>query len=165
MSKIPISNEEFNINKEKYKSTLRSFTRQFSQLLPPDILDYCADMALWKCLMNHRPEYKTKFSTSLYRFVVWQCLQEHRTLKTTRYDEEQGVAVVVYNNDTSMILNEYLSLLSNKYRRVVESRYLYGKTFDEIAKDEGCSKQGAHYILGQAMEQMKRFVRQSVTAT
>ncbi len=152
-----VSNEDFVNAKRTYRATLSGFTGRFRNVLNADSLDYCGDLALWHCLQKHDPVYDTKFTTSLYKFVEWQCLREYRRQRSTLNNhEEQQEMTVIYDYDVSMMLNEYLSLLSDRDRRIVEARFLYNHTLLEIAKREGYTKQGVHYILGRAMKKMRR---------
>jgi RNA polymerase sigma factor (sigma-70 family) len=152
-----VSNEDFVNAKRTYRATLSGFTGRFRNVLNSDVLDYCGDLAIWQCLQKHDSTYDTKFTTSLYKFVEWQCLREYRRQRSILNNhEEQQEMTVMYDYDTSMMLVEYLSLLSDRDRRIVESRFLYNNTLLEIAQQEGCTKQGIHYILKQAMRKMKR---------
>jgi len=48
---------------------------KFIRSLDPDIIYTCEINALWKSLLNFKPEKNTKFTTYLYKGVIIECLK------------------------------------------------------------------------------------------
>jgi DNA-directed RNA polymerase specialized sigma24 family protein len=49
--------------------------RPFRAKLSTHELKSAGLVALWRALLSHKNGFKTKFTSSLFRFVVWECLQ------------------------------------------------------------------------------------------
>jgi DNA-directed RNA polymerase specialized sigma subunit len=53
-----------------------------------------------------------------------------------------------------MMLEDYLSMLPDRERRIVEARFLENRTFDDIARQESLSKQGIKDIVDKSISVM-----------
>ncbi len=151
-TKRHISNTEYETARAEHLELITNVARQYSGSLSPDTLAAAGDIALWRCLQNYDPSFGQKVASSLYRFIHWECLRaikekkKHQALSIVGdiESEEESVAI-------QMILNDYLSLLSQRERRIVEARFLENRTLAEIASIEGYSKQGIKDIVDRSM--------------
>lgn len=152
-----INNEIFEQAKSKYDLMTQRLCSMFGRGLDKDTRRQCGDKAIWRCLKSH-DETRQHIKSSLYRFVNWECkraLQEQRRKKMVTVE----LVEVEYVDDTAlvnMMLDEYLSVLSSRNRRMVEAKFLEGRTFREISKIEACSVQGAINIINRSVRIMSR---------
>ena len=149
-----VSDTEFNKARKEYLSYMKSVAQKYANALSPDMLSAAIDMALWRCLQNHKPEYGQKLSSSLYRFINWECCRAIRENKQRSCEVIDEVAGDNESVSIKMILDEYLSLLKPRDRRIVEARYLYNRTFTEIGVEEGCSRQAIQGIVVRSINTM-----------
>jgi len=150
--KKQVTNTEFDAARRQHLTLITNVARQYSNILSPDALAAAGDMALWRCLQSYNPMYGQKVSSSLYRFIHWECLraiQEHKgdnihQLSGDVEGDEESVSI-------QMILDDYLSLLTQRERRIVEAKFLENRTLAEIASQEGYSKQGIKDIVDRSI--------------
>jgi len=154
MSKTQITNTEFNLARVKYLPMITKLVVQYASTLTPDILAAAGDMALWRCLQSYDPSFGQKVSSSLYRFVHWECLRAIKDNKCKNISISSDVIGDEELVSIRMILDDYLSLLPRKARRIVEARFLENRTLDEIARVEGYSKQGIKDIVDRSIGTM-----------
>lgn len=151
-TKRHIGNTEYETARAEHLELITNVARQYSNVLSPEALAAAGDMALWRCLQNYDPCFGQKVASSLYRFIHWECLraiQEQRKYSTISIigdveSEAESVAI-------QMILDDYLSLLSRRERRIVEAKFLENKTLAEIGAVEGYSKQGIKDIVDRSI--------------
>lgn len=141
---------------------ITSLTNRYSNILPQDTLRSVGNTALWDCLRNYDPSFGQAVASSLYRFVVWGCYraiqnQQRNVAQTYQYNDKYVVNDIIYTDNTTitkMMLDEYLSLLSKRDRRIVEAKFLKNYTLQEIGVKEGYSKQGIKHIIDRAIKTM-----------
>jgi len=152
--KRTVDDQEFNAARNQYDNRMMRVSQKYAGSLSPDRRKACCDMALWRCLQAYDSSYGQSVASSLHRFVRWECLNAIR---------EQGQPLIPLADDMespeetlaiSMILDDYLSLLTQRDRRVIEARYLESCTFSEIAVREHCSIQGVKNIVDRSMSVM-----------
>jgi DNA-directed RNA polymerase specialized sigma24 family protein len=153
-SKRTISNQEFDAARTEYKEYIDNVSRGYASSLSPEALQAAGDMALWRCLQAYDARYGQTIRSSLYRFIHWECLRTIREQKLTSMSllgdvESSGKCV-----DTQMMLEDYLSMLPDRERRIVEARFLENRTFDDIARRESLSKQGIKDIVDKSISVM-----------
>lgn len=149
-----ISDQEFEAARRQHLQLIQNVARVYATSLSPEELQAAGDMALWRCLQSHNPKYGSKFTTSLYRFIHWECIRaikERRANETTLVGDVEGTTD---NQAIQMILEDYLNLLDERDRRIVEARFLESCTFEEIANREGYSKQGIKHIVERSLSVM-----------
>ena len=150
-----ISNTEYEQARAEHLELITNVARQYANVLTPEMLAAAGDMALWRCLQKYDPSFGQKVTSSLYRFIHWECLrsiQENRKYSTASIigdveGDAESVAI-------QMILDDYLSLLGRRERRIVEARFLANHTLAEIASVEGYSKQGVKDIVDRSLRVM-----------
>jgi RNA polymerase sigma factor (sigma-70 family) len=148
MKKKKVSNEEFNkayADQENLR-TIKNACKRFSKRLSWDMLEYCGARALWRALQCHDDSFKTKFSTSLYQFVIWECktaIESERKLAHPHllwYDPLENSA----GHIEEVIMNECIDKLSYDEKDILYKRFYEEKSLEEIGTEKGYSKQAAH---------------------
>jgi len=149
--KRKISNQEFETARTTHiKTFIYNISKVYSSL-SSDTRNAAGDVALWRCLQSHDPKYGSRFTTSLYRFVQWEC---KRAMKEQIVTDVTLFGEVKDDNETlaiHMLLDDYLCLLGERDRRIVEAKFLENYTLDEIARTEGLSKQGIKNIVDRSI--------------
>jgi len=156
VAKNAVSDKEFNNAREAHLERIQNTCRAFSGALSPDALTACGDIALWRALQNFDESFGQSFTSSLHRFIKWECLRALQDKTKGREVHMNGGDVEAMDDSVSqkMILDDYLSILSNRDRRMVEARFLENCTFQEIAHREGYSKQGIKNIVERSVALM-----------
>lgn len=153
-----IDDQTFNETRRKYGLMSRRLCSTFGGgILDEETLQQCSDRAIWRCLQSHDDK-RQDIKSSLYRFARWECQramsEKHKSKIPTVEVVESG-----YDDDRAlnrMMLEDYLAILNERDRRMVEKRFLQGKTFREIGKEEGLSTQGAIDIINRSVGSMSR---------
>jgi len=153
MKKREITNEEFEAARRLYRPRMK-VAQRYANSLSPEQITACCDMALWRCMRQYDPTFGQSIESSLHRFIHWECLNAIREMERSPVplsDDVEG------HNETlaiNMILEDYLSLLDERDRRMVEARYLESCTLQEIAVREGFSRQGVKNIVDRSVATM-----------
>ncbi len=157
-NKKQICNNDFETARKQHLELIRRVSHRYSGSLTPEELSAAGDIALWRCLQSYDPQYKQQVASSLYRFIHWECLraiQEHN-----KHNNSNNLPIIddmagdTESMSTQMILDDYLSLLTQRERRIVEARFLENRTFAEIATTEGYTKQGIKCIVDRSIVAM-----------
>lgn len=143
---------------------MRRAITPFKHILSPDQVIECMQTALLRCLQNHK-EGRQKFTTSLYRFTKWECYNEvrallrQRRLKTVSLDSVSSNAYA-YDNRPSDIL-EYIELLDENNRRLIESYFLKNMTLQNIGDRNGYTRKTAHCHVHKALDCLRQLYLES----
>lgn len=159
MNKVTVTNQDLEAARQNpdNKHLMQSVCACYANILPPDTLTSCKDIALWRCLQSHKSNMGQVFTSSLFRFVHWECLREIGYLKgkvkTQSIQEEDS-----YEDDSSkkIIIEEYLNGLPPLEKKVVVMRYIEDRTLSDIGQQIGYSKQGVQNILTRAISSMQK---------
>jgi DNA-directed RNA polymerase specialized sigma subunit len=157
MKKV-ISNEDFD---KAYADPdnlriIRAACEKFSKRLPWDILQNCGARALWRTLQSHDDSYKTKFSTSLYQFVIWECKTSIQTeRKLTHPNLLWYDPLEIDCGYEEVIMNEYIDKLSYDEKDILYKRFYEDKTLEEIGDLKGYSKQAAHRNIQKTLSKLR----------
>lgn len=149
-----VTNQEFDTARAEYREYIQNVSHGYAPSLSPEALQAAGDMALWRCLQAYDARYGQTIRSSLYRFIHWECLRAIREQKLTSMSLLGDVESSNECVDTQMMLEDYLSLLPDRERRIVEARFLENRTFDDIAQREGFSKQGIKDIVDKSISMM-----------
>ena len=131
---------------------MHSAGSNFSHTLDEDEIHRCKLIALWEALQAWKPDRGSKFTVFLYQRVQWECLKsinynnKHRDVQLDGIDQE-------ILPDTS--LDEFLEILPNELRDVIEKRYVYNMTLREIGEEYGYSYENARKKLKKAFKHIK----------
>ena len=154
-----IYNEAYK-NKDNQK-IIQSVLSKYRRQLDKDTLKSCGLNALWRCLQSHSDNFKTKFTSSLWRFVNWECKKELQTLARTKYKSTELYDIPI--EETSFtIFDELHGLLPPEYCKIVKLRFEHGMTLREIGKVFGYTKESARLKLQHALKQIKQVVYNNV---
>lgn len=150
-----VTDAEFNAAKIKYCVQIINWTKRFANILSDEARRASGDIALWRNLQNYKPTFGQSFPSSLYRYVRWECLS---AIQENKADSLQILGDISDKEHISikMILDDYLSLLSKRDRRIVEAKFLKSHTLKEIAQIEGYSKQGIKNIVDHSLAKMSK---------
>jgi DNA-directed RNA polymerase specialized sigma24 family protein len=128
----------------------------YYQRLGPDMLESCRLHGLYRCLETHDNKLGSKFTSSLFQHVVWQCQQALNEQQRMITGLELVIDPQVRDTSTaSVMVDDCLSVLSDRDAEIVRGRYLYGMTLDELAEKHGCSRMGAKFIVEKSLETMR----------
>lgn len=122
--------------------------------------------------------FKSEFSTWLYRITVNSCLDEIRKLKrqtgsTFSIDDDENTKDVLPDLNTpeeayekeelKRKVRENINKLSDKYKRVIIYRDINGLSYDEIAKIEKCSAGTIKSRISRARDALKELISKDGT--
>lgn len=155
--KKKVTNEELRQAKRQYAETLQRTTARYANILSAEMREACGDMALWRCLQCYDPSFGQSVSSSLFRFIHWECRKAIRELNNmVQCGELREQETEDKTPCLTMMVNDCLSTLSSRDRRMVEARYLHRCTLQEIANQEGYSRQGVKNILDRCLSRMAK---------
>lgn len=110
---------------------------------------YRGYIALFNCLRTHNPEYKTKFTSSLYRHVVWQCRKAVREYNNTK--DIYPLPSHLYSKfNIDIEIEDCLEKLNHEQSSIIRNYYFDKMTFTEIGKANNYSATTALKKLRQA---------------
>lgn len=155
-----ISNKDYNeaFNNLDNKNIINSVLSKYRGRLDEDTLKMCGLNALWRCLQFHDTNYKTKFTSSLWRFTNWECRKELQTLARSKYRPTDLFDVPENEEDCLDVFNDIGTILNEEYSKIVKLRFIEGLTLQEIGTHFGYSKEAARQKLKFALSQIKTLV-------
>jgi RNA polymerase sigma factor (sigma-70 family) len=153
-----VTNEDFDnaIADTDNLKIINSVCSRYKGELSEDVLKACGLKALWQCLKSHDETYNRKFTSSLYQFVHWRCKDQVRRQQTNGHLELSGDVV-----DSSLpildvlIIQEYLEMLPENYRKVVYGKFFESKTYAEMGREMRCSRENVRQLLDRALERLR----------
>lgn len=168
MTKRDVSNEELLLayygNKNDAGSLKRAkdnqnvlwnVAKKFAGAVPVEDLNSLAWIALWRSLQYHDNSFRTKFTSSLYRFMTWLCLQEARKYKH-KPTPLSGKETAKRPCPELAIVNQNLDRLSHKWQKQIIHQYYYeGMDTVEIGEANGYSSECARQKLKKAMRRLR----------
>lgn len=149
-----MNNEEFieHYNKEENKLIMYKASQKYKKLLTKDEIKSCQMCGLWYSLSYYNPK-KSKFSTFLYNRVQWECLAEINK----KFDKCKNVDIICDISDKHSD-NNIINDITDKNRKLLEKRYIFGMTFIEIGKSEKCSHETARKRIKTALREVERSI-------
>jgi len=161
-----VTDEEFRAalaNKDN-ENVIKSITRKFLGQLTADEAHACGLKGLWRALQYYREEFKQKFTTSLYRFVVWECNREvkrvmgagksrpHQLLENDAdYNKLAVDSIKTFGSDDIEHVMVRMESLHPEHKRVVQQYFLQNLTMEQIGQANGYSKETARQKLNHAV--------------
>lgn len=129
---------------------------------------YAAKCAENEILMFFRGDKKNNKNVSIYDGISFDKEGNEVTILDVLKTEEPDFAMDIYKNDNIKLLKEYMSILNNREREILENRYgLNGKdeyTQKEIAKKLGISRSYVSRIEKRATTKILReFIKNNKT--
>jgi DNA-directed RNA polymerase specialized sigma24 family protein len=126
------------------------------QRLGQDTLENCRLHGLYRCLETHDDTLGSKFTSSLFQHVIWQCQQAVNEQQRMITGFELTIDPQVRDNSmASVMVDDCLSVLSDRDAEMVRDRYLYSMTLGELAEKYDCSRMGAKFIVEKSLETMR----------
>ncbi len=147
MDKITIGNELFRTeyDKEDNKQTIDKVLGFYSRQIPNPDLNQLGALGLWNCLKKHDYSNKNKFTSSLWRFVKWEC---QKFLRSKNRDKRYVYGIIEIDKrkddykNKRILAEEALNCISSKEdRELIESYFIYKKSYSEIATEHNLSKE------------------------
>ena len=146
-------NKEFkNTNNAKIMNKVCGFYRN---IIPKEDLHRCKLVALWKALVKFDISCGQKFTSYLYNSIKWECQKELYIINKYR----KGM---VYNDDlfecfdqNSTEIMDAIETLPPKLRDVIEQRFFYSLTMEEIGSKNNYSRETARRYVKRGLEKLK----------
>ena len=121
-------------------SIMRKASSRFCKQLDPDEIYTCEINALWKSILNFKPEKNTKFTTYLYNGVFIECLKQIKFL-----NKSSKASYTLHNNITDerdqYLLVDLLDELKNDDEKELILDRMSKMTIKEIAKKHNVSRE------------------------
>lgn len=134
---------------------MQSVIASFGTAIPKDQWEDIMQSAMLRCLEKHKEGYKTKFTTSLYRFTVWECKNFVRQQMRTR-----SISLLSHYSDKTEDRIEHIrdciTILDPKDRTIIEQHFIMGMTMRDIGVANGYSPQAAMKNVHKALEKLRR---------
>lgn len=151
---MTITNELFEAQLTENNKVINYILNRYRGAIPSEELKQCGHLGLWKALQKHNPSFKTKFTTSICRYVRWECL---KSLVKRRGEEQLDGDEVQSGQDRQSRkarrkLGQIFKRLSGKYVDLLSLRYLKGYSVNELAELKGCSESKIRYVLKEALK-------------
>lgn len=158
-----VTNEEFNkalVNKD-LRGIIGAVKKKYKKYIPYEELNSCCMIALWDALRRFEPEKDgkpRKLTTYLYMLVNWECIKwihndkiarKHKS-KEKELDETASYSQSMYNE-----LSDILQGVPQQLALVIEQKYLYNMTYEEIGKKNKYSGQTAQNRLNDGLKYIK----------
>ena len=161
MKRNEISNEEFN-EAFKNKDNLRimnSVCARYRKSISYEEIERCKMISLWEALRAFDPNGGKKFTSFLYTRIDWECkrqisaMQRRKKVNTLEFKE----SLYVLLGDNSLEIQDIINKLSPKFKKVIQQRFFYRMTMEEIAKENNYSRETARRYILQALEKIKQY--------
>lgn len=170
--KKKITNEAYNeaYNNVDNRRIINSVLSHYKGQLDTDTLKNCGLVGLWRALENHDSSYKTKFTSSLWRFTKYACRTELQALarkqqkKNKNEFEHSNIDNIYLDNVYSReepslnIFNEIDDILSKEQAKIVRMRFVENMTLEEIGSQMGYTKETARQKLKLALNKISEVV-------
>jgi RNA polymerase sigma factor (sigma-70 family) len=128
-------------------------SRSFCNDLDKDTIHTCHINALWKCFVNFKPEFNTKFTTYLYKGVVIECIKEKK------FKSKSAKHKIIHNNihakSSNNLLGEILEYLDTEEEKSILLDRFSNFTIQEIAEKRGYSRETARKRLKKVYQKIK----------
>ena len=161
MKRNEISDAEFNEaleNKDNVR-IMNSVCSRYRKSIPYEEIERCKMISLWEALRAFAPNGVKKFTSFLYTRTDWECKRQISAMKRgqkIKALEFKESLYVLLNKDTIEI-EDIISNLNSKYKKVIEQRFFYRMTMEEIAKENNYSRETARRYIIQALEKIKQY--------
>jgi len=120
---------------------MKKASSKFNSQLTPEEMYTSEINALWRAIVNFKPEKNTKFTTYLYRGVVIDCIKQLK-FKTKLSSKAKGK---LHNNISSVsseqFVTDILDEAKNEYEKEIILDKLNNMTILEMAKKRNVSRE------------------------
>ena len=148
MDKLDSYLKDPDINGIMYKVLSR-----YRNSIDADELDSIKMLTLWNCIKKYNPNKGVKFTSFLYSYLTYACKNELKK-KSREYGCDNLEAVDERNNWRD--LGDIIDGLPPEIAKVLEQRFVYSMTMNEIGFANGYSRETARRRLMHAIQVCKK---------
>jgi len=136
-------------------------SKSFAIDLDSDTIHTCHLNALWKCFVNYKSSFNTKFTTYLYKGVMIECIKEikfHNKMSKCQPINENITSETEEDKLTKLypfILEDCMEILEKEEDKSILHDRLCNFTIQEIAEKRGYSRETARKRLKNIYEKIK----------
>ena len=161
MKRNEVSDSEFNeaLKNKDNARIMNSVCSRYRKSIPYEEIERCKMISLWEALRAFDPNGGKKFTSFLYTRTDWECkrqisaMNRSRRIPTLEFKESLYVSL----GDSSIEIEDIIDKLSPKFKKVIEQRFFYRMTMEEIAKENNYSRETARRYIIQALEKIKQY--------
>ena len=128
-------------------------SRSFVKELDCDTIVTCHLNALWKCFLNYKPEFNTKFTTYLYKGVVIECIKEAKF--KTKMSRCKPIHDNIQFSESPSVLGDLMESLDTEEEKSILHDRFCNFTIQEIAEKRGYSRETARKRLQKIYKKIK----------
>lgn len=150
-----VNTKDFNsaLKDEKNKKVFACLGKKYYSGIPPDEMESCKLLGLWKALKKYDPDKKRKFSNFLYVSVDWECKLYLRKNKRKYISCETFPSEV--NSFDEVDISDFINSLSPRLKIVIRQRFFENLTMEEIGLKNDYSRETARRYLQEAIDKLK----------
>lgn len=159
--KREIDNAEFE-SAYKNRDNLRIMNKvcsKYRATIPADEIERCKLISLWEAMKAYDPNGGKKFTSFLHTRIDWECKRKineiNRQKKRNGYEFQESLYILYKNKDTAEI-KDILDKLPIKFQKVLDQRFFHRMTMEEIAKENGYSRETARRYIIQALDLVRK---------
>lgn len=153
--KIENALKDSNITKIMHKASNR-----FRNQLDEDMIHTCQLNALWKALVNFKPEKKVKFTTYLYSGVFIECLKEVKFHKKHDRFTQKILHDNIPNSNNSTVLFDILDEARNPEEEELILDKYYNMTINEMADKRSSNRETVRKKLKNVLNRIRKNVKE-----
>jgi DNA-directed RNA polymerase specialized sigma subunit len=153
--KIENALKDSNVTKIMHKASNR-----FRNQLDEDMINTCQLNALWKALINFKPEKKVKFTTYLYNGVFIECLKEVKFHQKHNRFTQKILHDNLPNNNNSTVLFDILDEARNPEEEELILDKYYNMTINEMANKRSSNRETVRKKLKNVLNRIRKNVKE-----
>tara|TARA_B100001564_G_C20661251_1_gene681630 strand:- start:1343 stop:1822 length:480 start_codon:yes stop_codon:yes gene_type:complete len=128
------------LNDKNITNIMRKASGRFSKQLDSDDIYTCEINALWKSMLNFKPEKNTKFTTYLYNGVFIECLKQIKFLNKSSKSSYSLHNNIADERDQYLIV-DLLDELQSDYEKELILDRMSRMTIKEMAQKHNVSRE------------------------
>ena len=132
---------------------------RYRATIPYDEIERCKLIALWQAMEAFDPEGGRKFTSFLYNRIDWECKKQIYQINRvkSRHTFKQDINKVDANADYQVLdITELLNKVEPKYRVTIYQRFFDRMTMQEIADNNGYSRETARRYINKGLKEIKQ---------
>ena len=153
--KIENALKDSNVTKIMHKASNR-----FRNQLDEDMINTCQLNALWKALINFKPEKKVKFTTYLYNGVFIECLKEVKFhQKHNRFTHKILHDNIPSSNNSTVLFDILDEARNSEEEELILDKY-YNMTINEMANKRSSNRETVRKKLKNILNRIRKNVKE-----
>ena len=144
LNRLKVSDQKFASLYRENTNLIKKATSKFNGSLSEDEKIECGLFGLVECLVKHDDKLGSKFSTSLYMHVNRMCIRyistRNKIERKHRHLDIETVVLKCCRLNQEVLAKDILGTLNKSDRKLLEQRYIFGKTLAELAFELEISK-------------------------